>query len=133
MFTQAAVLLAAACVAGLVTLFFFPAPQEAQAPISVSTEQAMTLWREKSALFVDARSAEAYARGHIAGAVRYEPGDTSGLPSEILLVVYCDDALCSLSREAAQALQTQGFTLVAVYEEGLGGWMLGDGPVEDGL
>ena len=79
----------------------------------------------------DAREPEAYAAGHIPGAVNVEPQASSellkGLPQNSLLVVYCDGPECGASaRLAARLLETGP---VAVLPDGFPAWAAAGYPV----
>jgi hypothetical protein len=83
-------LLAAGAALGLVANHFSPrgiplfpparAQEQPALPLppglrSISPEQAYAAFRSQSSLFVDARSPEEYAQGHIPGALNLAPGD----------------------------------------------------------
>ncbi|HUK66878.1 MAG TPA: rhodanese-like domain-containing protein [Anaeromyxobacteraceae bacterium] len=77
-------------------------------------------------LVVDARSGEAYARGHIPGAVSFPhrlitSESTAGLSREVVLVTYCDGVHCNASTKAAWKLARLGFR-VKEMTDGLEGW-----------
>lgn len=83
---------------------------------------------------IDARSREAYAAGHIPGAVslphrEMNPASTAGLDFAKVYVVYCDGIGCNGSTKGAYQLARLGFRV----KELLGGldWWRRDGhPVE---
>ena len=83
---------------------------------------------------VDARSREAYAAGHISGAVSFphremSPETTAGLDRGKVYVVYCDGIGCNGSTKGAFKLSRLGFRV----KELLGGldWWRRDGhPIE---
>lgn len=77
---------------------------------------------------IDARTAEAYGKGHIAGAVNYYGGEVqmhisamlSSVPRDRVVVVYCDGgAECELSHHIADALKGFGYGPILIY---MGGW-----------
>jgi rhodanese-related sulfurtransferase len=79
---------------------------------------------------VDARSTEAYARGHVPGAMSlpYRTIDgftTASIPRETTVVTYCDGIGCNASTKAALKLTALGFRV----KEMLGGfeWWQRDG------
>jgi len=86
---------------------------------------------------VDARSPEAFARGHVPGAMnlphrRIDATTTAHLRRDHLIVTYCDGIGCNGSTRAALKLAELGFAV----KEMLGGieWWIRDGyPVETGL
>jgi rhodanese-related sulfurtransferase len=104
----------------------------------VPPQEAMRIWRDKAALFVDAREAEFYRQGHIPGAVNVsiDPlgedimDQAKKLPKDRLLVVYCSDIACPKSKELADSLKQLGFGQLRVMVEGLEGWVKAGGPVE---
>lgn len=91
---------------------------EQPAPAALNTDAWMRTADDvasmPSVIWVDARRAEAFAAGHIDGAVNVslENWDaglgellTVWMPGEVL-VVYCDGEGCQLSRETAEKLRT---------------------------
>jgi rhodanese-related sulfurtransferase len=96
------------------------------------------VFREKAALFVDARDPEEYDSGHIPDAVNI-PYDRTTLPEyqRIIsklnknrrIVVYCNTHLCSVSDTCAEELIYQGFSRI-VIAEGYMQWVEKEYPVE---
>ena len=90
-----------------------------------------------SALFVDVRSREMFAVGHIPGAVSLPIGEFDTLveafaeevPRDKPIVTYCSGRLCQDSHTAAQLLMERGFENVVVYIDGFPGWMENGYPV----
>ncbi len=85
---------------------------------------------ERGFVVVDARSAEAYARERVPGAIsfphrRMDAASTAALPKDKLIVVYCDGIGCNASTKAAFKLTALGFRV----KEMLGGidWWKRDG------
>jgi rhodanese-related sulfurtransferase len=86
---------------------------------------------------VDARTPEAYAAGHVPGALNLphrlmDAQTTALLPTDRLIVVYCDGAGCNASTKGALRLASLGFEV----KEMIGGldWWIRDGyPVARGL
>lgn len=83
---------------------------------------------------VDVRSAAAFARGHVAGAISMPGGDLTALPdgsgplTEFILVgAGPGDAA---TRRASLALQRLGAQRVVELSEGMRGWLLERLPVE---
>lgn len=90
------------------------------------------------ALFVDARSAKAYDRGHIPGAVRLSyHNSTSDLrrvlepyPADTDIIVYCANATCMNSYDVARRLAREmTFTNVKVLSGGWPVWAAAGFPV----
>ncbi|RMF07969.1 MAG: hypothetical protein D6762_06590, partial [Candidatus Neomarinimicrobiota bacterium] len=83
---------------------------------------------EQGVPFVDARDIEEYTAGHIAGALP-NPNfmelvfrlDTLQTRDD-LLITYCDDPECGLSKNLAYDLQATGFTHLLVFEGGWTAW-----------
>jgi rhodanese-related sulfurtransferase len=87
-------------------------------------------------LAIDARTPEAYARGHVPGAHNLPhrtitPESTAWIPRDAVLVTYCDGIGCNASTKAAIKLSALGFRV----KEMVGGfdWWQRDGhPVATG-
>jgi rhodanese-related sulfurtransferase len=85
---------------------------------------------------VDARSADAYARGHVPGALNLphrlmDAKTTAALPREALIVVYCDGVGCNGSTKGALKLAGLGFH-VKEMPGGLDWWRRDGHPVAVG-
>jgi rhodanese-related sulfurtransferase len=97
---------------------------------------AVDLWSDRDAyVIVDARSPQAYAAGHVPGAInlphRTITAETASFPSDAVLVTYCDGIGCNASTKAAVKLSRLGYRV----KEMIGGidWWRRDGlPVETG-
>lgn len=79
------------------------------------------------AVLVDARSPEAYAKGHIAGAINvpYKDGDAyATLPQDKArrLIFYCGGPACSASTQCATTAREKGYSSVAEYRGGYPEW-----------
>lgn len=106
---------------------------------SVTTEKAFELFQEKTAMFIDARDQWEFADGHIPGAYNLPsyifdeefPKFSSTQKSE-LLIVYCDDIDCGMSKKLATELVKNGYKRVFIYEDGWKTWVLNNYPVETG-
>jgi rhodanese-related sulfurtransferase len=84
-------------------------------------------------VLVDARSAEAYARGHIPGAIniphRQMTRETlSRFAAATCFVVYCDGIQCNASTKGARRLSSFGFRVKEMIG-GLDGWIRDGFPV----
>lgn len=104
-------------------------PQDAATPKGISTDGAHRLFKEKKALFIDARPAAEFAKGHIPGAINvyaqeFEPHipQLLGYSMDTLVVAYCGGGLCELSHELAEQLEKLGFKRVVVYTGGTAEW-----------
>ena len=105
------------------------APSDAPYRISLAQAAGLYLQREKLGIcFLDARLPELYAQGHITGALNlprehYDEYRDQMLPllhKDKLIVIYCDSEECEVALELAEALLSEEFRRIAVFE---GGWM----------
>jgi len=107
-----------------------PPIPDTREPLEVQYSTVKKFHDAGAAVFVDARSLDEYAAGHIAGArhlsadaVFEDPAlaaglDTQGRP----IITYCSSADCNLSRDLAFALIEGGHRKVLVYKAGIAGW-----------
>lgn len=103
----------------------------------ITTEEALALHGKAQVIFIDARSAEAFAQGHVPDAISlpYDPFATdlseriAQLPPDKTFIVYCDGAGCPLSNDLAQLMRLDGLEQVLVLSEGLSGWKAAGGEV----
>lgn len=103
-----------------------------------SPQEALRLFEQDRALFVDARASEEFARGHIPGAVSLPIGDFEALIEDFSrthalsqpLVTYCSGRMCRDSHDLAQRLMDRGYTDVVVFIDGFPGWESEGYPVE---
>jgi rhodanese-related sulfurtransferase len=97
-------------------------------------------FRYGKALFVDARPAEDYKQGHIAGAIPFDVNDYERaapkafplLPRDKEIVAYCSGGDCDDSLVLAQKLKRLGYPNVKLYEGGYFEWMKAGLPVKQG-
>jgi rhodanese-related sulfurtransferase len=88
-------------------------------------------------VLVDARSAEAYARGHVPGAISFPyrtmtaEAVAARLPPGKPVVTYCDGVHCNASTKAAARLAALGREVKEMLD-GLDGWRRDGFPVEEG-
>ena len=78
-------------------------------------------------VLLEARGPEAYAPGHVPGALNLPHGAITeealaAWPRDALFVVYCAGPHCPQSGYAAEKLQALGYTNVRAYEGGLEEW-----------
>ena len=88
-----------------------------------------------SIIIVDARTPEAYAKGHVPGAVnlpwrQIDSTTTSPLSKEKVLVTYCDGVFCNASTKAAAKLSALGFKVKEMLD-GMTGWKTEGYPVQE--
>ncbi len=108
--------------------------------LDLSFREAKKLFMEKSALFIDARSMDEYAEGHIPGARSLPWHDVDrrfievmkAIPPDTLIITYCEDTNCELSCDLAFFLRDMGFTNVRVLLDGWKEWNKNHLPVEEG-
>lgn len=109
--------------------------------MDINLDEAKALLHSQAAVFIDARSAEEYARGHIQGA-RSLPwhevelrflGITEDLEMHTPIVTYCDGENCELSHNLALFLREAGFTNTRVLVNGWSIWQQAGLPVESGM
>ncbi len=91
------------------------------------------------AIFVDARSPDEFAEGHITGAINipweevYDSLDRffTAVPDyDALVIVYCDGEACALSEELALLLREMGYFNAKVLINGWSLWRNNGYPVE---
>ena len=109
--------------------------------MDISLGEAEKLFFTDAAVFIDARSEEDYARGHIQNArclpwqevdLRFM-GVTEALDLEIPIVTYCDGEKCELSHNLAPFLRDAGFLNTRVLVNGWTLWQQAGLPVESGM
>jgi len=103
----------------------------------VSVEEAKPLCIACTAAFVDARSAQEYAAGHITGAVHLAPGQPAGpllpaLSAAPTVIVYDRDRDCAAADQVAVLLKSNGVRDVRVLTGAWPEWLAGGGPGESG-
>src|SRR2546422_3496987 len=86
-------------------------------------------------IVVDARTPEAYARGHVPGATNMphrgiDSSTTASLPRDQVFVTYCDGVFCNASTKAAAKLAALGFKVKEMLD-GMEGWSKEGYPVEE--
>ncbi|MEE4261922.1 MAG: rhodanese-like domain-containing protein [Desulfobacteraceae bacterium] len=106
--------------------------------LDIPLQEAEKLFRDQAVVFLDARSADDYARGHIRGArsLPWEDVDrffmevTGDLETETPIITYCDGETCNLSHDLALFLKDMGFMNVRVLVNGWTDWHESRLPVE---
>lgn len=102
-----------------------------------SPQVAKQVFDAGEALFVDVRSRDMFAAGHIPGAVSLPLDDVDDaldafatkFSAKQPIVTYCSGRLCQDSHTAAQLLMERGFENVVVYIDGFPGWIENGYPV----
>lgn len=98
---------------------------------AVSTGEMELVFATKSATILDARPAEEFRIGRIAGAMNLPWRDVDNDRSGTLprrgqpVVVYCANEFCQDSLRLAQWLEGQGYKTIAVYVDGYDAWWNG--------
>ncbi|WP_428559260.1 MAG: rhodanese-like domain-containing protein [Solidesulfovibrio sp. DCME] len=110
---------------------------------TVDAHAARIMLGKPGVVFVDARTPEEFAMGHVPGAkslpqeAMYGELDAAakslGLSTEDRLMVYCGGVLCDKSKELAEALRTAGYPYVTVVTDGFDGWVAAGGSTEGGI
>jgi rhodanese-related sulfurtransferase len=111
---------------------------EAGDSLAISLVEAENLFFSGVAVFLDARSADAYASGHIEEARNLPPDELeerfpkvmAGVPEDVPIITYCDGESCALSKELALFLLDSGYSNVRVLVNGWELWRQNNLPVE---
>jgi rhodanese-related sulfurtransferase len=106
--------------------------------LMIPLDEAEGLFFARSAIFLDARSRELFAVGHVEGAVNLPWDDfelsfdrvMARIPQGTPLVTYCDSESCGLSKDLAMALLAKGYTNVRVLVNGWTLWQEKNLPIE---
>ena len=112
--------------------------QDPQASVArIAVQEALPLCLACTAAFVDARSAQEYAEGHVTGALHLAPGDAVDpllptLRAAPLVIVYDRDRECAAADQVAKLLQAQGVRDVRVLTGAWPEWLARGGPGESG-
>ena len=99
-------------------------PGAEKEPRVVTLHEAEEAWRQRSAIFIDAREPDFFEEGHIPGAINVplsQLAHPTGLPENksAALIVYCSGGDCEDSRILAKALVATGYPNSSVLA---GGW-----------
>ncbi|MFQ6098268.1 MAG: rhodanese-like domain-containing protein [Armatimonadota bacterium] len=103
-------------------------------------EAAAQAFEAGAALFVDARAAEAYAEGHIPGAISLPLIDFDEVFAHVRerlraaprIITYCSGADCRASEYLGDRLVEEGFEAVEILPEGFPAWEAAGYPVAVG-
>ena len=92
---------------------------------------------ETGFIVLDARTTEAYSKGHIPGAIsfphrRIEAATVTSLSKNKVIITYCDGVFCNASTRAAAKLTALGFRVKEMVH-GMAGWKEEGYPVETGI
>ncbi|MBN1300296.1 MAG: rhodanese-like domain-containing protein [Melioribacteraceae bacterium] len=104
---------------------------------AIALEEAVRIFNNEHAVFIDARDQWDYAEGHIAGAINipefsfdYKSPEVISLNKDATYIVYCDGDDCDVSKRLTMQLQRMGFKEVYVYFGGYNEWQDNGYPVE---
>ncbi len=108
--------------------------------LAIPLAGAAKLFSAQLAVFIDARDEQEYADGHIKGALSLAWDDASerfpkiagDIPSDKVIITYCDGEACHLSHDLAIFLRDKGFKNVWELVNGLTVWQEANLPVEEG-
>lgn len=116
-----------------------PAPAaNGHATEHLTAEKARQMHLAGQAIFADARSAEAFQKGHIPKAIHLPPAQMETWIDQMLetvaaeqpIVAYCSNRQCHLAQQLMEHLQLAGFEKVFHFEEGIQGWIQAGYPLE---
>ena len=114
-------------------------PEWPKAP-EVSVDEARQAFEEKSALFLDARPPEDYAKGHLPGAVvlfneefeEYYPSLEDQIKAADRVITYCDGIECGRAPEIAGRLLELVEVPVFCFTDGYPAWTKAGLPTKTG-
>jgi rhodanese-related sulfurtransferase len=117
----------------------FISEQQADIPL-ITISEAYNLYRNRKAVFVDARDPFSFEEGHIAGAMNIYPDEVilhlpklkAQLSPDSVVITYCDGPKCPLSKKTAHALLRQGVPGAKVLIDGWRLWVNAGYPVTQG-
>jgi len=101
-------------------------PKKADSQHDITLEQIRNHVQNQSAVLIDARLPDQFARGHIRGAINVPAGDAASYVPQVeqaagrddLLIIYCNGPSCGSSDMVCDYLRTQGFNNIRVYSPG---------------
>ncbi len=108
--------------------------------MAISLDAAKKMHQSRGAVFMDARPLAEFTQGHIPGAISLPWHEaeqrgvdvTADLPSDAVIITYCDGDTCDLSKDLALFLENLGFINVRVLINGWTLWQNAGLPVETG-
>jgi rhodanese-related sulfurtransferase len=105
----------------------------------IDADEAVRIFRQGNALFIDARHEDEFNEGHIKGAISLplrtletNPALVRGFGKGTLIVTYCSGERCALSIDLGERLASMGFTNVKVFFSGWLEWQKRNLPIETG-
>lgn len=108
--------------------------------VLIEPEDAYASFRQRTAIFVDARGAEHFNLGHIPGAVDLPITEFSEtfpkveglLPKDARLIVYCEGVDCDEAQTLSWELVGRGFKGIVYFKKGWEAWDKAGYPQEGG-
>jgi len=87
----------------------------------VTKDEVKSMIADGSVMLIDARDADAYAAGHIDGAINFA---SAKLPTDknAKLIFYCGGVKCPAAGKAARKAMAEGYTNVMVFHGGWAEW-----------
>lgn len=105
-------------------------------PLQTDFPAVYKTWKQKQAVFVDARSAVHFRRGHIPGAINIPINrivmHLKDLPTdkETPLITYCGSITCPNAYQLMNVLLGHGYQDVRFFPSGFRGWQALGHPIE---
>ncbi|MBN2255517.1 MAG: rhodanese [Deltaproteobacteria bacterium] len=104
----------------------------------IALDDVWSLYRQKEAVFLDARDPDTFWKGHIPGALNIPPPDAEHWIDDIrafendgkTIISYCDGVACPLGEELALNLREKGVQSVKVLINGWSRWRAAGHPEE---
>lgn len=101
-------------------------PSAVDSQHDITLEQVRDHVQNQTAVLIDARSPEQFARGHIRGAINVPAGNAASYVPQVeqaagrdqLLIIYCNGPSCGSSDMVCEYLRTQGFNNMRVFSPG---------------
>lgn len=98
----------------------------AEGRYAITLEQFRENQANHTAVIIDARSADNYAKGHVRGArnvpatkvEKYIPGIENELQKDQLIIIYCGGPACPMGDTVYDRLASAGFTNMRVFRPG---------------
>ena len=117
-----------------------PALLQQQGVRMLTTDEVKFYRDQPGTVLLDARSAEEYELGHVAGALSLPldafdaayPKISAGLKQAQMIIIYCSGGSCGTSEEVAKKLTEKGIKNLAIDTDGLPGWMRAKLPIKSG-
>jgi len=106
----------------------------------LSFEEVQSVYKQKDALFIDAREKSEFEEGHIPDALNIPAGMgrskkmalLNQIPKNLRIIIYCSNPDCHQAHRLAKEMQYLDFTSVSVFEGGWEAWLEEHGPVSGG-